>query len=65
MQRSYAHFASAAVLAIAAVATVHTAQQFWEKTPFTEWTRADAIKVLSSSPWVRQVSILLPDTFRK
>lgn len=55
-------FASAAVLAIAALATVHAAQQFWEKTPFTEWTRAEAIKVLSSSPWVRQVSILVPAT---
>jgi len=55
-------FASAAVLAIAALATVHAAQPFWEKTPFTEWTRAEAIKVLSSSPWVRQVSILVPAT---
>jgi hypothetical protein len=54
--------ASAAVLVIAALATVHAAQQFWEKTPFTEWTRAEAIKVLSSSPWVRQVSILVPAT---
>jgi hypothetical protein len=41
---------------------VHGAQQFWEKTPFTEWTRAEAIKVLSSSPWVRQVLILVPAT---
>ena len=55
-------FASAAVLAIAGLATVHAAQQFWEKAPFTEWTRAEAIKVLSSSPWVRQVSILVPGT---
>lgn len=54
--------ASAAVLAIAALATVHAGQQFWEKTPFTEWTRAEAVKVLSSSPWVRQVSILVPAT---
>ena len=55
-------FATAAVLAIAALPTVQAAQQFWEKTPFTEWTRAEAIKVLSSSPWVRQVSVLLPAT---
>jgi hypothetical protein len=55
-------FASAAVLAIPALATVQAAQQFWEKTPFTEWTRAEAIKVLSSSPWVQQVSLLLPAT---
>ena len=52
--------ASAAVLGFAALATVHAAPQFWEKTPFTEWTRAEALKVLSSSPWVRQISILLP-----
>ena len=55
-------FASAAVLAIATVATVQAAQPFWEKTPFTEWTEAEAKKVLSSSPWVRQVQILLPAT---
>jgi hypothetical protein len=54
-------FPSAAVLAIAALATVHAAQKFWER-PFTEWTRAEAIQVLSSSPWVRQVSILVPGT---
>jgi hypothetical protein len=41
---------------------VHAAQQFWERTPFTEWTEAEALKVLSSSPWVRQVQILLPAT---
>ena len=55
-------FVSAAVLAIAAFGTVHAAQQFWDKTPFTEWTRAEALKVLSSSPWVRQVSVLVPAT---
>ena len=55
-------FASAAVLGIATLATVQAAQQFWEKTPFTEWTEAEAKKVLSSSPWVRQVEILLPAT---
>jgi hypothetical protein len=53
---------SAALLAIAAGATAHAGQQFWEKTPFTEWTRAEAMKVISSSPWVRQVSILVPAT---
>ena len=53
-------FAPAAVLAFAALATAHGAQQFWETTPFTEWTRPEALKVLSSSPWVRQLSILLP-----
>ena len=53
-------FAAAAVLAVAALATVDASEQFWEKTPFTEWTRAEAREVLSSSPWVRQVSILLP-----
>ena len=53
-------FASSAVLGIAALATVQAAQQFWETKPFIEWTRSEAVKVLSSSPWVRQVSILLP-----
>ena len=55
-------FASASVLAVAALATVDAAQQFWEKTPFTDWTQAEANKVLSSSPWVRQVPIILPAT---
>lgn len=53
-------FASGAVLAVTALGTVHAAPQFWEKRPFTEWTRAEATKVLSSSPWVRKVSILVP-----
>ena len=55
-------FASPAVLAVAALATVDGAQQCWEKASFTECTPAEAIKVLSSSPWVRQISILLPAT---
>jgi hypothetical protein len=55
-------FASAAVLAVAALATVNAGQQYWEKTPFTEWTRVEAIKVLSSSPWVQQLTIFLPAT---
>ena len=55
-------FAMAAVLAIAALATVHATQQFWEETPFTEWTPREATKVLSSSPWVQQVSVLVPAT---
>ena len=53
-------FASAAVLAIAAFTTAQAAQQFWEKTPFTEWTQAEAMMVLSSYPWVRQISIFVP-----
>ena len=55
-------FATGAVLAVAALATVHASQPFWEKTPFTEWTQGEANKVLSSSPWVRHVPIVLPTT---
>ncbi len=56
-------WASAAILIIiATLPPVHAAQEFWKTTPFTEWTRAEATKVLSASPWVRHVSILVPAT---
>lgn len=33
------------------------AQEFWEKKPFTEWTKDQCLKVLHDSPWAKTFTI--------
>ena len=54
--KKYARAFFAATLAAAAALTPHapaSAQDDWQKRTFQEWTKEDAEKILTDSPWAQ------------
>ena len=52
MRRSFITFAAILVLAVPALG-----QEFWEKKPYTEWTKEQCLKMLRDSPWAKTFTI--------
>lgn len=45
---------------LAAAAALRASPEEREPKPFTEWTREEAVHVLTASPWIRQLSVTAP-----
>ena len=45
------------VLLACTLAHAAVAQEFWEKTPYPEWSKAETEKMLQSSPWAQHITL--------
>ena len=46
------------VLLLLALVLTTFPRDFWDEKPFTEWSEQQAIKLISDSPWARQLTVL-------
>lgn len=55
-------FVAMAIVALAAVVFVVRADDFWEKKPWTEWSKGDTEKLLHDSPWAKKWKLEMNNT---